>query len=113
MTEGQQGVVTEPAENLAEQLSDLLAQQVTCARQGNMARLERLGGDVEGVIARMTAGQTPCLGMTESRRAQLNRQYDELVLTLRAEQADVQGKLKQLRQVKRVVGACNHKKRRP
>jgi len=112
MTDNRQRVHTEKAEDLAEQWRGFLAEQITRARQGNMVQVERLGARVDAVLAQMASGQTSRPVMAEPQRARLKRQYDELVLTLRAEQADVQTRLKQLRQVKRVVGAYNSKKRR-
>jgi hypothetical protein len=112
MTDDRQRVPTEKAEDLAEQLCGLLAEQITHARQGNMVQVERLGARADMVLAQMASDQTGQPVMAESQRARLKRQYDELALTLRAEQGDVQTKLKQLRQVKRVVGAYNSKKRR-
>jgi hypothetical protein len=63
--------------------------------------MERLGEQANAVVARIVR-QGGDLGL---RQGDLKRSYHELILTLRAEQADVQGKLKQLRRVKRVVGA--------
>ena len=112
MTDDRQCVQTEKAEDLAEQLCGLLAEQVTRVRKGNMVQAERLASRVDAVLARMASNQGSQPVMPEPQRARLKRQHDELVLTLRAEQADVQTKLKQLRQVKRVVGAYNSKTRR-
>ena len=112
MADDRQRVQTEETEDLPEQLCGLLTEQVTYARRGNMAQVERLGARVDAVMAQMAPDRASQPVMTEPQRVRLKRQYDELVLTLRAEQADVQTKLKQLRQVKRVVGAYNSKKRR-
>ena len=62
------------------------------ARQANavVAGIVRQGGDVPAVLG--------------ARRRELERAYGELTLMLRAQQAEVQGKLKQVRQVKRAVG---------
>jgi len=87
-------------------LCGLLAEQVACGRQGRIAQVERLAAQVDGVIAGMTHCQESLPVMTDSQRRRVRRLYDELVLTLQADQADVQTKLRQLRQVKRIVGAC-------
>ena len=112
MAGNRQKVQMEEAEALPERLCSLLTEQIAWARQGNMTQVERLGARVDVVIARMAQGPVNSPVIAESQRARLKQQYDELVLTLRAERADVQSKVKQLRQVKRVVGACNRRKRR-
>lgn len=112
MADDRQRVQMEAAQDLPEQLCGLLTEQVARARQGNMAQVERLGARVDAVIARMAQGRANQPVIAEPQRARLKQQYDELVLTLRAEQADMQSKIKQVRQVKRVVGAYNRKKRR-
>ena len=112
MADDRYSVPTTEAEDLPEQLWGLLTEQVTAARQGRMAQVEHLGVRVDAVMARMAPGRASQPVMAESQRTRLKQQYDELVLTLRAEQADVQANLVQLRKVKRVVGAYNRKKER-
>ena len=48
-------------------------------------------------------GEAPAL--TEAQRASVKHLYGELTLALRAERGEVQAKQKQLRQVKRAIGA--------
>jgi len=112
MADDRQGVQMKDAQDLPEQLCGLLTEQVTSARKGNMAEVERLGVRADAVIARMAQCRANQPVIAEPQRARLKQQYDELVLTLRVEQADVQSKVRQVQQVKRVVGAYNRKKRR-
>lgn len=112
MADDREPVEAEEKESFPEQLCGLLTEQVACARRGNIARVEQLGAQVDTVIAQMAPDQMNQPVMAESQRARLQKKYDELVLMLQAEQADVQTRLSQLRQVKRVVGAYNTKKRR-
>lgn len=91
------------SETFAE-LCDLLSAQIACARDGRLVQVERLCVHADDVVTRM--GQTGANhSVSDSERICLQQLYDELVLTLQAEQADVEVRLKQLRQVKRVVGA--------
>ncbi len=100
------------AEDWPAQLCGLLTEQIAFARQGNMGQVERLGTEVDAVIAAVTPGLAESPLTIGSQRSRLQELYDELVLVLQAEQADVQTKLKQLQQVKRAVGVYNHKRQR-
>jgi hypothetical protein len=89
---------------LVARLRRLLAEQVACAREGEFSRVEQLiesANAVVGQIVRHADGPSAALG---SQRAELGKLYDELVLTLRSEQADVQDKLRQLRRMKTAIG---------
>ena len=105
---------TEPgaSEDLPARLCGLLAEQIAFARQGNLGQVERLGAQVNGIIAAMGSSSAAMPSMLEPQRNRLQQLYDELVLALKAEQAEVQMRLKQLRQVRRVVGVYNRKKQR-
>lgn len=92
-------------EDLATGLRHLLEEQRAAGREGDFTRMLQLGERADAIVARIVrqGGEVPVA--LESLRHDLKGLYDELVLMLRAEQADVQGKLKQLRQVKRALGA--------
>jgi len=92
-------------EELAGRLCRLLEEQLAAGREGDLARIERLGEQTEAIVARIAKGQGGPAAIPQARRLDLKRSYDELTLMLKAEQAGVQGKLRQLRKVKRVVGA--------
>jgi hypothetical protein len=66
--------------------------------------VERLGLEVDAAIAEMTQDRAGQHRFTEPQWRLVERLHDELALTLRAEQANVQARLTRLRQVKRVVG---------
>jgi hypothetical protein len=100
------------AEDWPAQLCGLLTEQIAFARQGNMGQVERLGTQVDGIIAAMGPAPANAPLMAGSQRSRLEELYDELVLVLQAEQADVQTKLTQLQQVKRAVGVYNRKRQR-
>jgi hypothetical protein len=112
MSGGEQHVETEVSERLPDQLCGLLTQQVVSARRGNMAQVERLAARVDAVVAQMKADGSEEARLTASQRTRVMQQYDELALVIEAERADVQARLQKLRQVKRVVGAYNRKKKR-
>jgi len=93
------------AEQRAEQLCNLLEQQLAAAREGDASRVESLGVSVDAVIG--GAGE-PGAGLPVDlgrRRERVKRLYDELRLVLSAEQADIQGRLKQLRKVRKALSA--------
>jgi hypothetical protein len=112
MTENYQSSEPVGAEDWPAQLCGLLTEQIAFARQGNMGQVERLGTQVDGIIATVAPGPANAPLMVGPQRSRLQELYDELVLVLQAEQADVQTKLKQLQQVKRVVGVYNRKRQR-
>lgn len=94
---------TQASSTFAE-LCELLSAQVACARDGNLVQVEQLCARADHVIARIR--ETGAYHyVTELQRIRLEQLYEELVLMLQAEHADVETRLKQLRQVKRAVGA--------
>lgn len=97
-------------ENLRDRLCAILSEQVAWARRGDVSRVEQLGIEADAVIARMVQDRPNQTVIPECQRTRLKCWYDQLAFALQAEQADVQTKLKQLRQVKRAVGAYNRKK---
>jgi len=112
MVEECKNIAPAQGEDPAARLCALLTEQIACARQGNMGQVECLGGQADSIIVAMGLSPADLLPMTEGQRNRLRRLYAELVLVLNAEQADVRTKLKQLQQVKRVVGVYNRKKQR-
>jgi hypothetical protein len=113
MTDDAESIRPEAIEDLPAHVCDLLGRQVACARDGNFAEAERLGAAVDAAIAAVGQEQADRPRFTEPQRRLVERLHAELAMTLRAEQADVQAKLTQLRQVKRVVGAYRGGLRRP
>ena len=111
-TADRQCLEPEASEDLPAQLCNLLTEQIAYARQGNLGQVERLGAQVSGVVAAMRSSSTGTPPLSEPQRNRLQQLYDELALALKAEQAEVQRELTQLRQVKRVVGTYNRKKQR-
>lgn len=102
---------TNEMDGLAERLYRLLKEQLTATRQGNLSRVEQLGELTNAVVAQIAA----CGGLGSlappARRAELERLYGEFLTLLGAQQADVQDKLRQVRQVKRAVGAYTGKRK--
>jgi hypothetical protein len=89
---------------LVAELCDLLSAQIACAQDGSFAQVEHLCARADDVVARI--GQTGAHHtVTKSQRTRLERLYQELVLMLQAEHADIEARLRQLRQVKRAIGA--------
>lgn len=88
-----------------DELSGLLVRQIACAREGDLGQVEHMATRADALVAGITHGSSSEPASVESKKAHLKRLYDELTLALRAERGEVQAKLKQLRQVKRAVGA--------
>ena len=86
------------------ELCDLLAAQIACAQDGSFAQVEQLCVRAGDIVAEMTETGAH-RNAPASQRIRLGQLYEELVLMLHAEHADVEARLKKLRQVKRAVGA--------
>ena len=104
MIETAQGIESTQTASGPEVLCELLCAQIASAHEGNLPRVEQLCAQAEGVVAQMK-GAGSDLSFNDAQRARLKQLYGELILTLQAEHADVGGRLKKLRQVKRAVGA--------
>lgn len=91
-------------DELAAELHRLLEGQLAAGREGDLSRLEQLGASANAVVAGIVRQGGDVPAVLGARRRELERAYGELTLVLRAQQAEVQGKLKQVRQVKRAVG---------
>mgnify|MGYP000937383538 CR=1 FL=1 len=90
--------------DLVASLRRLLKAQLAAGREGNLARVERLGERTNAVVQAIV--QRGGLVRTHMEAGgDLEKLYRELILLLRAQQADVQSRLGQLRRVKRVVCA--------
>ena len=90
-------------------LCRLLTEQIALARKGDFAGVEQLAVQAESLVAKIKQD-----GIAEAdggHRNDWERLYDELLVILRTEKGDVQGELKQLRQVRRAVGAYGGRKR--
>jgi hypothetical protein len=94
--------------NAFAELCDLLSELTACARDKRFTQVERLCNRLDARVMQLK-GADAAISVTEPQRQQLHRLYDGLVLMIRAEHADVGARLKQLRQVKRAVGAYGRK----
>jgi hypothetical protein len=92
-----------PMSDVSVELCALISAQITCARDGDLAQVERLCARVDDMVARMKEGSAD-RSVAEPQRMRLRQLYEELILTLRTGQADTEARLKQLRRVKRAVG---------
>ena len=100
---------------LATKLRQLLEEQLAAGRQGNLAGVERRGVRANAVVEALvqSGGRVPT---DVDGGNDFGRLYSELILLLRAQQADVQGRLQQLRRVKRalsVYGGNDKSTKRP
>jgi hypothetical protein len=111
LTPGNSNVPSGRMQEMSEELSRLLRQQITCVREGDLGQVEQIAARADALVAGMMQGREPASALAESQSANLKRLYSELTLALRAERGDVQTKLRQLRQVKRAVVSYGRKAR--
>jgi hypothetical protein len=90
---------------LVKSLCDLLQEQVTCVREGNLSRVEQLGEQVDRIIARMRPAEGHESPVPVAYHDRLRQLYEELTLAIQAQMHDVGARLKLLRRVKRAAGA--------
>ena len=105
MDRDRQARTGQDAQTLATKLHRLLDEQLTAGREGNLSRVEQLGEQANAVVEEIVQQGDEMSAVLGAHRRSLERSYGELILMLRAQQADVQGRLRQLRRVKRAVGA--------
>ncbi|MEN6424084.1 MAG: hypothetical protein ABFE13_01880 [Phycisphaerales bacterium] len=104
MERERQTVAEQEKRELVASLRRLLDAQLAAGRGGNFTRVEQLGeranAVVEAIVQRGGIVRTQADGGHD-----LEKLYGDLILLLRSQQADVQSRLRQLRRVKRAVGA--------
>ena len=105
MTRDGQDVCCEDVDRRMAELRRLLVEQITCARRGNLPAVEHLSARAQVMVEKIAPCASGRRGAASPRRQDLARLYKELVLILRAEQVNLQGNLKRLRQTRRAVGA--------
>jgi hypothetical protein len=98
-----QNNATVPAESCVGQLDRLLQEQITAARKGNLAEVERLGRAVDEAIAKAGPSSQAVRAALGPHRGRVERLCSELSLILSTERAEVAGQLQKLRTVKRAV----------
>lgn len=92
-------------QEMVDELNRLLGRQVAGAREGNLGQVEQILVRTDALVAGLAPDRGGAPALTEAQRASVKHLYGELTLALRAERGEVQAKLKQLRQVKRAIGA--------
>lgn len=93
----------------ADELRDLLIQQIARAKEGHLVGVERLGLRANALVAEMRREDGAAPALTEAQRGNLRRLYGQLRLALEAQRSEAEAELKQLRRVKRAVGAYGRK----
>ena len=96
-------------QTVLDELNGLLVRQMASVREGNFGQVEQMATHADALVAAIAQSPSSESMVVERRKAHLKKLYDELTLALRAERSQAQGKLKQLRQVKRAVGAYGRK----
>jgi hypothetical protein len=99
------GDATPRGEQWLDGLCALLAEQVAAAREGDLSQVQRLGESLDSIVAEAADRSIDMSAVLGTRREEVDRWYRELALILSAERADVGGRLRRLREVRRAVGA--------
>jgi len=89
---------------MAASLRHLLEAQLAAGREGDLVQVEQLGERASAVVEAI-AHRGGAFGTVGEEGRDLEKLYGELILLLRAQQADVRDRLAQLRRVKRAIGA--------
>lgn len=91
--------------HLTADLSGLLEKTVSLARAGRWARVEKLSVQMDAVVASLVEARRPGDPMAGAEQARLKQLYSQLVAVVEAERENTRVNLRQLRGVKRAVGA--------
>lgn len=86
-----------------ESLCRLIDAQLTCARRGDLSRVESLAEQADEIVAGIAAAVCGGASTPAGLQERLEKLYREVMLVLGAEREDVHERLKRLRQVKRVL----------
>lgn len=83
----------------------MLEEGVSLARAGRWARVETLSARMHTVVASLAEASRDGSLVTGAQRSRLGRLHNQLIVALQAERRNAQDQLRQLRGVKRAVGA--------
>ena len=103
-TDNIQTIVNEPL-HLVDDLQNLLEKQTRLARQGKIGDVELLSRQAGSIVARLAETGILELPEFENRRGQLQELYEQLRLTIAAQEADITEKLRQIGKAKKTVRA--------
>lgn len=97
------GQVANTHEALLDQLEHLLERQIELLGQGRIGDVERLSEQAGSVVAEIADSGTLELPEHVDRREQLQQLYERLRLAVSAQQAEVGGKLSQIRRGRKTI----------
>ena len=97
-------IVEEPL-HLLDDLQGLLERQTKLAQQGKIGDMELLSKQAGSVVEKIADTGILELPEFENRRGQLQKLYEQLCLTITAQEADITEKLRRVRKGKKTVGA--------
>jgi len=103
-TDNIQTVADEPS-HLLDSLQGLLQRQTKLAQQGKIGDMELLSKQASSVVERIVETGILELPEFENRRGQLQELYEELRLTITAQEADITQKLRWIGKAKKTVRA--------
>lgn len=103
-TDNIQTVADEPS-HLLDGLQDLLQRQTELAQQGKIGDVELLSKQASSVVERIVETGILELPEFENRGGQLQELYEELRLTITAQEADITQKLRRIGKAKKTVRA--------
>jgi hypothetical protein len=91
--------------HLLDDLQGLLREQIKLAQQGKIGDVELLSKQASSVVERLAETGILELPEFENRRGQLQKLYEELRLTVAAQEADIAERLKQVRKGRKTIRA--------
>lgn len=95
---------TQDTRELVKSLCNLLQEQARCVREGNLSRVEQVGGQADHIVAEIRQAGGLKSPVPAADRDCLKQLYHELTLAVQAQMHDIHARLKLLRQVKRAAG---------
>ena len=101
-TDNIQTIVDEPL-HLLDDLQSLLEKQTKLAQQGKIGDVELLSEQASSVVERIARTGILELPKFKNRRGQLQKLYEELCLTITAQEAEITEKLRHVRKGKKTI----------
>ena len=102
-TDNTETIVDEPL-HLLDDLQSLLEKQTKLAQQGKIGDVELLSEQASSVVERIARTGILELPEFKNRRGQLQKLYEDLYLTITAQQAEITEKLRHVRKGKKTIG---------
>ena len=89
---------------LSDDLCRLLEKSILLAKTGDWAGVDRVSTQMNAMVMGLAETRRTGSVLSQTHQIRLRQLYGQLMVALQAEQKNVQGDLRQLREVKRAVG---------